>query len=256
MKCQQNVQVLLRQAGNAEGFQVEFSEDCRSCPTVILTEARTGDACAVRYGPLTALAKTAADVYRQGIAIREERRVALVAIDALLRQNKVVADFSNTNSGSLPSEVTVVMLLAIANSYEDEDIPEADRLLIDFFLTFGFSAHFDNATLSVVCQGMQVPTPKKHLDAQLSVIDPGDGTSNIATKANRVPHLLAVFNYCYTAITQYFQSAQNARRAQSALSTVIGGEAYWSRVLHLYHSHQEPFFSVVRAKQDMLAQHM
>ena len=238
----ENVQGSIRTAANEQGFQVAFFEDYRGCPTVVLTEARTGDKAAIRYGPKIEGVKKSAEVVAKAME-SENCRVALVALDALLRQNKVL-DESGSSPG-IPAEAIAVMLICISNSYDETDSPTAERLLTDFFLTFGFQAHFDNAALSVDYKGMSEPVPKVHKDDQLSVLDPADPSINLTARVEKVPHILAVFNYCYTAISQFTQTLATARRAQSALSTVIGGETYWSRVLHLYHQQVEPFYSVV-----------
>lgn len=242
-----------RVAANDMGFQVEYMTDYRNCPTVLLTDARSGERCAIRYGPQAAEAKPTADLLATAIAAVEERRCALVAIDALLRQNKVL-DETGINSSGIAPEAVAVMLLAICNSYGEDDAPDAGRLLTDFFLTFGFPAHFDNAATSISHKGMAHSQPKLHKDAQLSILDPSEPTRNLTQKADKVPHVMAVFNYCYTALSQFNQTHPQQRRAQSVLSTIIGGETYWSRVLQLYHQQISPYVEVVRERQHVLAQ--
>lgn len=243
----------LRTAANENGFQISFFEDYRGCQTALLTEARTGDKAAVRFGAQVERTKASAEIIRQALGRNEASRVVLIALDALLRQNKVL-DESGSSPG-IPAEAIAIMIICIANSYDESDTPTAERLLTDFFLTFGFPAHFDSATLSIDYKGMTNQVPKVHLNSQLSVLDPADPKENLTGRVDKVPHILAVFNYCYTAVSQFSQTAPTARRAQSALSTVIGGETYWSRVLHLYHQQVEPFYSVVLERQASLAQY-
>jgi hypothetical protein len=176
------------------------------------------------------------------------RLAVLVTLDALLRQNKLL-DETGLNEKLISTEAIAVMLLAIANSYSSDDAPDAGRLLNDFFLTYGFPAHFDCSQNSVSASGMTSPVAKLHREAQLSVLDPAQETANLTSKVDKVAHLLAIFNYCYTASTQYLVVSLEQRRAQSVLSTMIGGETYWSRVLTLYHQRVAPFFDVVNEKK-------
>lgn len=249
----EDVETLLRQAANEQGFQISFFEDYRGVPTALLTEARTADKAAVRYGALVPKTKESSNIIAASMAACEASRQCLTALDSLLRQNKVL-DESGSSPG-IPSEALGVMLTCIVNSYDETDVPTAERLMVDFFLTFGFPAHFNNAELSVSHLGMNTPVNKVHANSQLSVLDPADQTINLTGRVDKVPHILAVFNYCYTAVAQFSQTVPNARRAQSALSTVIGGESYWSRVLALFHQQIEPFYTVVSERQHSLSQH-
>lgn len=244
----------LRAAVNAIGFQADFFLDCRGCNAILLTEARTGDRCSVRFGPKATMAKPASDLIATVIASKEQYRIALVALEALLRQNKMIDD-TGANLAQLSGEALAIMVVSIITSYSN-DTPEAGRLLIDFFLTYGFQAHFDVATQSICPRtGMAEPLKKVHADVQLSIVDPTDERTNLSPKTDKVPLLLAVFNYCYTAMSQFEQVEQGHRRAQSPLSTIIGGEAYWSRVLQLYQQKVSPFYEVVRSRAGALAHH-
>lgn len=245
----------LQVCANGMGFQVEFTVDYRGMPCVSLTEARTGERSFVRFGETASECAVSADILREAIASNPHRRAALVAIDALLRQNKVMDDIGS-NLSLLNGEAVAIMLLSIANSYSKDDEPDAGRLLVDFFLTFGFAAHFDCAVNSVMYKGMDPPAAKVHKDAQLSVLDPASSDRNLTPKLEKFSHIQAVFHYCYTAISQFTQVNVTQRRAQSALSTVIGGEAFWSRVLLMYHQNIAPFADVVRERHGVLAQHI
>eukprot|EP00331_Platyophrya_macrostoma_P015883 CAMPEP_0176474814 /NCGR_PEP_ID=MMETSP0127-20121128/43253_1 /TAXON_ID=938130 /ORGANISM="Platyophrya macrostoma, Strain WH" /LENGTH=451 /DNA_ID=CAMNT_0017870327 /DNA_START=78 /DNA_END=1433 /DNA_ORIENTATION=- len=242
-------------SANSFGFQVDFTTDYRLMSCVTLTEARTGERSFIRFGKDAAQCAIAAEVLKTSIAEVPARKYALVAIDALLRQNKVIDDIGS-NLALLNGEAVALMLLSIANSYSKDDEPDAGRLLVDFFLTFGFPVHFDCAAHSVSYKGMDPPSPKTHLDAQLSVLDSIDGERNLTPKLEKFSHIQAVFHYCYTAISQFTQVSSSQRRAQSALSTVIGGESYWSRVLSMFHQGIAPFAQAVRDRQHILAQHM
>lgn len=245
----------LKAAAARFGFQIEFAVDYRSMQCVSLTEARTGERCIVRFGHNAKECAVAADLLRDSIANVPFRKAALTAIESLLRQNKVLDD-TGLNSNLLNAEAAALMMLAIANSYSKDDEPDAGRLLVDFFLTYGFAAHFDCATHSVSHSGMDPPTPKVHSESQLSVIDPCDPSRNVTPKLDKFSHLQAVFHYCYTAIAQFTQVNVVQRKAQSALSTVIGGETFWSRVLQMHHNQISPFYEVVRDKQHILAQQL
>ena len=248
------VQEQLRNAAVTCGFQLEFFMDIRDCFAMMCTESRFGDRIVVRYGARAEQAKKSAEALAIRVAQVAPVRVTLCAVDALLRQNKVVDD-SVSNTTGLSSEAVAIMLLSIANSYSSDDVPDAERLLMDFFLTYGFQTHFDCATQSVTSSGMATPLAKVHRDAALSVLDFDDDSKvNLAAKVEKVPHMLAVFNYCYTALSQFVQVHPSQRRAQSPLSTIIGGEAFWSRVLQLYHQQVTPFYQIVAEKASLLAQ--
>lgn len=242
----------LREIANGKGFQVDFFVDYRELPVALLSEARSGEKVAIHYGPnASALIRPNAEELRKAFFSQESRLIALIVIESLLRQNKVL-DEHGANPSGLSPEAAAVMLLAIINSYSSDDVPDARRLLVDFFLTYGFAAHFDHATTSVSAAGMTPPTPKVHKDAQLSVVESGS-TRNLAGKCTKVAHILAVFNYCFTALSQFEQVPVSERRAQSALSTILGGEAYWSRVLTLYREGIQPYAAVVQSYHDVLA---
>jgi hypothetical protein len=244
---------VLKQSASNYGFQVEFKVDYRGMPCATLTEARTGEKCVVRYGETAKECQEAANILKEQIASKPHRKAVLVAIDSLLRQNKVLDD-TGTNVSLLNGEAVAFMVLSIANSYSDDDTPDAGRLLVDFFLTFGFQAHFDFATNSIHYKGMDPPVSKVHMDDQLSVLDPSNPERNLTPKLEKFSHIQAVFHYCYTAISQFTQVSAQQRRAQSALSTVIGGESFWSRVLSMYHQQVSPFLEVVRDRAHVLAQ--
>lgn len=243
----------LKEVANEHGFQVEFGVDYRQCITATLTEMRTGERCVVRFGADAIIAAPAAELLTRAILGVPERHAALFAIDSLLRQNKVLDDTGN-NDTLLNSEAAAMMLLAIANSYSRDDQPDAGRLLLDFFLTYGFPAHFDCTASSVNYLSMEKLTPKQHPDCQLSVLDVHESQRNLTPRLDRFAHLQGVFNYCYTAISQFTQVASSQRRAQSALSTIIGGETFWSRVLQLYHQEIQPYRQIVQEKHHILAQ--
>jgi hypothetical protein len=243
----------IRSAFNDVGFQADFFKDYRGMPSIKLTEARTGDRCTLRYGPQAHETKKTAEVLTAGFNKSISRRYAFVVIDAVLRQNRALEDWG-VSSALLPCEAIAIMLLAIANSYEDSDVPDAERLVNDFFLTFGYDAHFDIVAHSVSIDGMANQIPKVHKAALLSVLDPSDPTRNLTSNVEKIAHIRGVFQYCYTAISQFSQASSANRRAQSALSTIIGGEAYWTRVLHHYKEQTEPFYSAVLERRGALIQ--
>eukprot|EP00758_Cryptobia_borreli_P020150 Tbor_TRINITY_DN960_c0_g1::TRINITY_DN960_c0_g1_i1::g.21223::m.21223 len=247
-----DVETTIRSAANETGFQVDYFRDATEYTCVMLTEAHTGERCVIRFGPNASNSKPCADLLKKTIRDREQYRVVLVAIVALMRQNKTIDD-TGLHPSQLSGEALAVMLLCIINSYGD-DVPDSGRLLVDFFLTFGFNAHFDSIKHTISPNGIAIPVPKVHLDCQLSILDPSNMEKNLAQKVDKVALLMAVFNYCYTALSQYEQVDQAQCRAQSALSTIIGGETYWSRVLQLYNQKICPIYPVIREKVDVLTQ--
>jgi len=246
------VQTKLRELAVAKDFQVEFFSDYRGVPCVMFTEARSADRVVVRYGPSAMKAKISAERLDEGIAQKPNTRAVLVALEALMRQNKMLDD-TGSNPLAVCGEALAVMLLSITASYDGE-VPDAGRLLMDFLVTFGFQNFFDHVKHSVSPKGMADNTDKIHKDAQLSVLDISDPTANLTPKVDKVPLVVAVFNYCYNAVSQFEQVDNSQRRAQSALSTIIGGETYWSRVLQLYGQKVSPCYDVVRQKAHNLAQ--
>ena len=251
----ESIKAKIRSTALEFGFQTDFGVDYRGIDTVILTEARSGEKVSVRFGEKCEAIATSSKILEDHIQLVPNRRSVLVALDALLRQNKLLDD-TGVNTALLSCEAVAMMLLSIAHSYAADDTPDSGRLLNDFFLTFGFTAHFDCSTNSIVYSGMVTPVAKVHRESQLSVIDPSNETANLTSKVDKVAHLLAVFNYCYTASSQFTQVSPQQRRAQSILSTMIGGETYWSRVLSLFHQHVSPFHEVVNDKKFRLAMQM
>ncbi|KEG15630.1 hypothetical protein DQ04_00021280 [Trypanosoma grayi] len=249
----ESIQLRLQSVANDQGAQVEFSTDYRDVTCVVMTDARSGKRLTIRYGPRASHAGVAARIFQTTIASNEEYHATLTVLDALLRQNKILDDVG-TNMEAVNGEALTTMLVAIINSYGLNDAPDAGRLMMDFFLTFGFPANFDLVKNSVTVKGMAVNPPSKvHRNAQISILDPFDEAQNLTPKLEKAAHLQAVFNYCYTALSQYKQVSQRQRRAQSILSTIIGGEAYWGRVLQLYHEGISPFVEVVNEKKHLLA---
>ncbi|ORC90822.1 uncharacterized protein TM35_000072460 [Trypanosoma theileri] len=248
-----SIQDKIQGLANDRGAQVEFGTDYREVTCVVLTDARTGRRLNIRFGPDASQAEISSNLFRNTLATSEEYRATLVALDALLRQNKILDD-TGIKKDAINGEAIATMLVAIINSYEAEDTPNAGRLLMDFFLTYGFSANFDLVENSVTVKGMAEPTPKVHRNSQISVLDPSDETKNLTSKLEKAAHLQAVFNYCYTVLSQSLQIAERRRRAQSLLSNIIGGESYWGRVLQMYHEGIQPFLDVVNEKKYIIAQ--
>lgn len=241
-------------AANAVGAQVNFIRDDRELPCAVVVDSRSGHRCCIRYGDraAAALAETSA-VLSTNIAGNPVTRAVFNTLLALLNQNKIL-DESGTARTMLSGEAVAIMLLAVVNSYDASDVPDAGRVLLDFFLTFGFESYFNPIQTSVSVKGFANPSPKKHPNAQLSILDPIDESVNVTPQVDRVSSIQAVFNYCYTALSQYAQVNSNLHRAQSALSTIIGGEPYWVRVLRYYQLYVEPYYSVIQQKKPLLVQ--
>ncbi|RNF06406.1 hypothetical protein TraAM80_03872 [Trypanosoma rangeli] len=249
----ERVQKEIQNVANSHGAHVEFATDYRDVPCVVITDTRSGRRLTIRYGPQASYAEHPSNIFRTIIVSNSDYHATLTLLDALLRQNKILDD-TGTIKDALNGEALLTMVVAIINSYSSSDVPDANRLMMDFFLTYGFAANFDLVKHSVTINGMSQPTPKVHHNAQISVLDPLDETRNLTPKLEKAMHLQAVFNYCYTALSQFTQVSQRQRRAQSTLSTIIGGEAYWGRVLQLYHEGISPYVDVVEMKKHILVQ--
>eukprot|EP00742_Colponemidia_sp_Colp-10_P015144 GILJ01017261.1.p1 GENE.GILJ01017261.1~~GILJ01017261.1.p1 ORF type:complete len:1063 (-),score=197.17 GILJ01017261.1:341-3418(-) len=139
--------------------------------------------------------------------------------------------------------------------------------ILAFFMYYGFPVNFDPTKYSVHPDGVLViaegadssaPTRSKkvHPEAAISVLDPADLKRNLSSKVTNVTHIAAILHYCYTAISQHEQVPVAKRRAQSALSTIIGGEAYWGRILELSSQGVEPYHHVVSSKRKLLLRAM
>ncbi|EPY36435.1 hypothetical protein STCU_00585 [Strigomonas culicis] len=252
----EEVRKQLGAAANERGAQIEFAVDYRGLQCFVLTDSLSGLRCCVRIGPNAAeRCEPAAELLRHTFGSNLGARGVLFVLFALLQQNRILDD-SGTNPRLLPGEAAAVMLLSVLNSYDATDVPDAGRLLMDFFLTFGFISYFNPVSISVVHNGMRHTVPKKHANAQLSVVDPSDGDTNLTPSLDRVSNLQAVFSYCYSALNQYAQVSGDQRRAQSALSSIIGGEPYWGRVFRFYEQKVEPYCSVVESKRNSLVKSM
>ncbi|KPI85979.1 hypothetical protein ABL78_4981 [Leptomonas seymouri] len=243
-------------AANEVGAQVSFTRDNRELPCAVLIDSRTGHRCCIRYGDnaVEALAETSELLWRS-VAACPVTLAAFNTLLALLSQNRIL-DESGSAHTLLSGEAVAIMLLAVVNSYDSSDVPDAGRVLLDFFLTYGFESYFNAAQSSVSVRGFGAPTAKKHPNAQLSVLDPIDEMVNVTPRVDRFGSIQAVFNYCYAALLQYAQVRPSLHRAQSALSTIIGGEPYWVRVLRFYHLQVEPYHSVIQLKKHLLVQHL
>ncbi|KAL7708174.1 hypothetical protein N2W54_006217 [Lotmaria passim] len=241
-------------AANEVGAQANFIRDDRELPCAIFVDSRTGHRCCIRYGDqaVAALAGTSALLSRS-IADKVVARAVFNTLLTLLNQNKILNE-SGAARTMLSGEAVAIMLLAVMNSYGATDVPDAGRVLLDFFLTYGFENYFNPIQTSVSSKGFAVPTAKRHLNAQLSVLDPVNEEVNVTPLVDHVSSIQAVFNYCYTALSQYAQINSTLHRAQSALSTIIGGEPYWVRVLRYYQLHVEPYYSVIQQKKPTLIQ--
>lgn len=241
-------------AANEVGAQANFLQDDRGLPCAVVVDSRSGHRSCIRYGSEAAAALAhASHALESQIASKPVPRAVLNTLLALLNQNKLL-DESGTARTLLSGEAVAVMLLAVINSYDETDVPDAGRVLLDFFLTYGFESYFNPLQSSVSVKGLAVPCPKRHLNAQLSVLDPSNETVNLTPEVDRVSSIQAVFNYCYTALSQYSQVSSSLHRAQSPISTIIGGEPYWVRVLRFYQLQVEPYYSVVQSKKHILAQ--
>ena len=76
------------------------------------------------------------------------------------------------------------------------------------------------------------------------MLDPSDDTRNLTpaiTKA-KMKYTTGVFNYCFHVVSEFCgEQDLQKRRAQSALSTIVGGEPFWPRVVHMYQRRIEPY---------------
>ena len=227
-----------------------------------------GSPCSVllRFGERATTAVRAGIAFSQHFSRQQEgAKEALLAIDAVLRQAQYVSDTVFVDYVS--SEALMVMVLSIVNSYDPEDeLPRTShRIMQDFFLTFGFEENFNLASRSIVQEGMAVEVGKMHPRDALSVLDvapppagPGalpavvhNMTAGVSITFLRV--LVAVLHYCYRAVQSFVDEPDLAkRRAQSALSTILGADTFWMRVVGLFSVSEPPFDTYVRANEDAI----
>jgi len=206
----------------------------------------TGVEFVLNHGAGSRRAVDAAAVIAAGFQ-SDVRRMSLSCLVSLLRQNKTIDDF---NTATLSDEAVCIMVLSIVNSYADDDEPTAQRIILDFFLTFGFPEHFDTATASITAKGVAEAPDKVHPGDALSILDAGDERRNITAgvTADKLKYLATVFNYCFRVVSGFCeQNDPGLRRAQSPLSTIVGGEPYWPRVLELAAAGVPPYAGYVEA---------
>ncbi|EPY43179.1 hypothetical protein AGDE_00743 [Angomonas deanei] len=236
-----------------QGFHLEFGTDNRGLPAVICTDCVSGVKSCITYGPeAEKKCKGTSDILRDAYSSTQSARDVLFVLLALLQQNRILDD-GGLNQKLFSGEALAVMLLSVVNSYENNLLPDSGRILLDFFLTFGFVAYFNPVASSVTIKTMQPPRPR-HMTSQLSVLDPADETINLTPSLDRVSNVQTVFSYCYSALNQYTQVSSGQRRAQSVLSTIIGGEPYWIRVFRLYEQGVDPYYTFIAEHKAALYQ--
>jgi len=220
--------------------------DARGFPCYLVEHAATKREVVLRIGEAgAAAAETVRAVLRHQMP--GDVRSALNCLIVLLRQSRIIDDLE---PAALTDEAAAVMVMAIANSYGER--PTAERLLIDFFLTYGFKAHFDSDALSVSIDGMVNPVAKAHPDDAVSILDPANATRNLAVgmTAKKLQFLQSTFNYCYHVVSEFAKETDpHKQRGQSPLSTVLGGEPFWPRVVELAQLNVEPYVSFLHANR-------
>jgi hypothetical protein len=227
--------------------------DSRGLPCFLVEHAATQREVLLRIGESGA---AAADSVRAILRYKMsgEVRSALNCLIVLLRQSRIIDDLE---PAALSDEAAAVMVMAIANSYGERPTP--DRLLIDFFLTYGFKAHFDSDALSVCAEGMVNPVPKAHPDAAASILDPANHDRNLAAGMNgkKLQFMQSTFNYCYHVVSEFAkESDPQKQRGQSPLSTVLGGEPFWPRVVELAQLNVEPYVSFLHTHRSRAVDEM
>eukprot|EP00760_Papus_ankaliazontas_P024190 PhM_4_TR2139/c4_g1_i1/m.54109/K03514/PAPD5_7, TRF4; non-canonical poly(A) RNA polymerase PAPD5/7 len=235
---------------NNAGFSSEIVPNTRGTTSLRIVEAVGGERFLVHTG------RTADDIVKStqhlqsAVTAAPAVRGAIATVDTVLRQSKYSEDGGAT--GGFSTEVVAVMMLSLLPKYSD--VPTGDRLTMDFFITFGW--HFDTTLHSVQTnhvagtEGKQWPD-KIHTQHQLEVRDPVNADRNLSATVNKFPQVRSLFQYCFMQLNQWVTTSQESR-AQSPLSTIIGGEAFWGRVLFLALGGVEPYASVVNEKKQVM----
>ena len=302
------VEGLIRSHIQNANLECTFHVDARECPVVVISDPDESLQIAVRYGPRAVLSEKTAILLRRQIAHNHHARLALCALEALLRQNNLV-DNDGTKPTLLSVETLAVLMLIVVrtrqmdrhsstrspNTSSPHPIPHAGGLLNSFLHYFGQPANFNPTQHTAdYMSGLQSPSKKLHPNDKFSVCDPSDDVRihvsylsgvfhapvdvpgvpasvapaianiaeinieappprNLAASNPDTRHLSAVLNYCYAAMEAHESSSPSKRKAQSVLSTIIGGEAYWGRVMDLYENVVEPWYGVVHHLRRILA---
>ncbi|CAD2218017.1 hypothetical protein AGDE_08371 [Angomonas deanei] len=143
-----------------QGFHLEFGTDNRGLPAVICTDCVSGVKSCITYGPeAEKKCKGTSDILRDAYSSTQSARDVLFVLLALLQQNRILDD-GGLNQKLFSGEALAVMLLSVVNSYENNLLPDSGRILLDFFLTFGFVAYFNPVASSVTIKTMQPPRPR------------------------------------------------------------------------------------------------
>jgi DNA polymerase sigma len=230
---------------NEAGFSSEVVSNSRGTNSLRLVEARGGERILVHVGRVALECLQCTERIRGVIDQHPYVRAAICAIDMVMRQSKYSDD--GNIAGGVSTEVIALMVVAMLAKYPDN--PPADRILMDFFITYGY--HFDCQAHAISLEPTSPEVawpPKAHPQDQFCVIDPTNPSRNLASGVTKFPQVKSLFQYCYMTLNQWKTMAQESR-AQSPLSTIIGGETFWGRVLLLALAGEEPYATVVNEKK-------
>jgi len=237
------------QAGlNEAGFSCELVPNSRGTQSLRLVDAHGGEKIVVHVGTAAVEVLKTTEMIQAVIEKFPTVRPAIYAIDTVMRQSKYGDD--GITPGGISTEVIFLMVVAMLTKYPD--VPPSEVVLLDFFITYGY--HFDAQTHAI---SLTPPAPgetwpkKTHVEAQLCVIDPASPSRNLGAGIVKFPQLKSLFQYCWMTLSQWGRMSQD-RQAQSPLSTIIGGETFWGRVLLLSLAGEEPYASVINEKKHTL----
>eukprot|EP01059_Diplonema_ambulator_P034158 TRINITY_DN750_c0_g1_i1.p1 TRINITY_DN750_c0_g1~~TRINITY_DN750_c0_g1_i1.p1 ORF type:complete len:364 (+),score=109.53 TRINITY_DN750_c0_g1_i1:37-1092(+) len=137
----------------------------------------------------------------------------VIALRSILSQAK----YDKPATGGLSSYCLLCMVIHTCRATPQPH--SADSLLFAFLHMFG--QKFDFATQSIH-PNESVPVPKAHA-AALSIIDPFDGSNNLAACCTKVQQIRAQFLYCLMALSKWDTNAGTRRgyKGRTPVSAVI-----------------------------------
>eukprot|EP00759_Apiculatamorpha_spiralis_P018769 PhF_6_TR25121/c0_g1_i1/m.34551/K03514/PAPD5_7, TRF4; non-canonical poly(A) RNA polymerase PAPD5/7 len=231
---------------NEAGFSTEIFQNSRGTQSIRLIEARSGDRVVVHVGRMALDYLQSSERIRAIFDGTPGVRGVVSAIDTVMRQSKYGDD--GTTPGGISSEAIAVMVAAMLGKYPAPPAPGV--IMLDFFITYGY--HFDCQTHAIAVDVNTEGWPAKPDPAtQLYVIDPAAPDRNLTASVAKFPQVKSLFQYCYMTLNQWSAMVQE-NRAQSPLSTIVGGETFWSRVLLLALAGEEPYATVINDKKPYL----
>eukprot|EP01065_Artemidia_motanka_P035078 TRINITY_DN42_c7_g1_i1.p1 TRINITY_DN42_c7_g1~~TRINITY_DN42_c7_g1_i1.p1 ORF type:complete len:565 (+),score=222.72 TRINITY_DN42_c7_g1_i1:29-1696(+) len=142
-------------------------------------------------------------------------RPAFAVLRTLLRQSKC----NDALDGGLSSYALLLMLLQEAGRVPPPG--RADRLLLDFFKSFG-----GDGPMPAVCG--HGPLPAGWDGRQLWIADPLDEASNVAASCTKLPRIRALFRHCSMSLERWdCMGCGQLRGGRTALSSIVAMQHLW-----------------------------